>query len=175
MYLIIAILMITMACSKERISDKIWLNHIDDQSAKIDEYNLDDKTMESHALNEGFLLPSNHRKKSSLITPTSTDSSVVNRNSALNGTLSTTCKTISVIDVKNQIPTPSDDTDLDKILVERSISNDGFLKVDDEQLSKELMNIGLTMDGSGDGMDGSGDSKFKIDIYFLINYFLFFL
>jgi hypothetical protein len=75
---------------------------------------------------------------------------------------------MSVINVKNQIPIPSDDTDLDKILVESSIANDGFLKVDDEQLSKELMNIGLTM-------DGSGDSKFKIDIYFLINYFFFFL
>jgi len=143
MYLIIAIITIAIACSKETISDKTGLNHIDDVSAKIDDYDL------SHLLNEGFLLISNNRKKS-------VDSSVVDRNSKLNGALSTTCKTITGIDAKNQT---SIDT-ADEI--------DRFWKVDDEQLSEELINIEVAI-------DGSGDIKFKLDIHFLTNYFFFVL
>ena len=120
-----------MSCLKQTISDNVGLN----PSVRIHEYNLDDKPMESLALSEGFLLPSNSRIKHSPSTPTLADSSLVNQNFVLNIT---------------------------------DIINDGFLNGDDEHLSKELMNIGVTM-------DGSGDSKFKLDIHFLIKYFFFIL
>lgn len=82
MYLIIGIITIAMVYSKETISDKIWLNHIDD-------YDLNKKATKSHILNEGFLLLSNNRKKSSVVTR----------------------KTITGIDTKNQTSTSIDNGD----------------------------------------------------------------
>lgn len=165
-------------CSAESIADKRWLNHIEDLSAKMDEYSLDNKTMESHPFHEGFILITDNHKKSSPITSTSVESTVVNRIFTSDGIPSTTCKTIAVAKaVKRSIAyldrglsnEPSYDTDIDTTSVQTVNEDeiDSFLKIDDEEWSKQLVNIGVTM-------DGSGDSMFKLDIIFWNIFFFFF-
>jgi len=140
LYLIIIITEIVMLCSSEPLS------------AKIDDYNLDNNIIESHPLNEGFILPVDNHKNSPPITSTSDNSTVAKHTSTSYDISSTTCKTITVLEIINPTSAIGDDGEINS-----------FLKIDD----RELVNTEVTI-------DGSGESMFKSNNYFLKNILLFF-
>ncbi|CAF2811538.1 unnamed protein product [Rotaria sp. Silwood2] len=154
--------------SSESISNSIWTNIIHDLASNINGYKSNDKTMESHPFNEGFMLQPNNRKQSSSTISSSTSLIVINRISTLHNILSTTCKTTTLVENLNHTISPIDnhrgqgisnetnndngfETSLKQTLIEDDNNEiDSFLKVDDEELSKQLVNIAYTTDGSGD-------------------------
>jgi hypothetical protein len=98
--LIIIITTIGVFYSTESISDKTWLNQIENLSEKIHDYNLDIKTKENQLFNEGFILLTDNQKKSAI----------------------------------------------------RSTNSQTLIENNDKEMSNELFNIGVTIDGSGDSM-----------------------
>ncbi len=160
--------------SSESISSQAWSNIIQDLSLKIHDYKSDEKIVESHPLNEGFILFADSTKKPSTTTTSKpVRLSLNNRISLSHNISSTTCKTIIMVKTKNHtsppivkrlvghlgrrlLNEPSYDTDIDTSSMQTTIEDDGeidsFLKVDDEVLSKQLFNMQATTDGSGESM-----------------------
>jgi hypothetical protein len=147
-------------------------------SIKVHDYKLDKETRESHPLNEGFILLPNKKK-----TPLPTKSRIVNRTSTSHNISTTTCKTVTTVQ-HTSTPTidhsvghvgrrllyqPSYDTDIEasskQIPIEDPDEIDSFLKIDDEELSKQLFTMELST-------DGSGDSMLKSNTHFLKTYSL---
>jgi hypothetical protein len=144
-----------------------------DLSVKLYGYKLDDKTIESHPLNEGFILLADNSKKSLPIKIKSTSSLLDNRTSILHNISLTTCKTVIKVKAIDPIslPTvdrslghvgrrllnePSYDTDLETSSIQTPLEDDSeiesFFKVNEEEINRQLFNIGTTSDGSGDSM-----------------------
>ena len=138
---------VVIASSRETIERKTWLNNMTDLSVKT--------MMESHPLNEGFLLLSDNHKKSTSVTPTLPNS---------------TWKSITAIDVRNEMSSsighlnrrllnePNDVTS-EYTPIDHDRKMDNFLGINDEELRQQLINIEVTV-------DGSGDSMFALDIHF---------
>jgi hypothetical protein len=123
-----------------------------------------EKNIESHPLNEGFIMvPDDHPKPSKKITVKPDKRIFISNNIS-----STTCRTVVIVKTKKQtsppildhsmghhgrrlLNEPSYDTDLDITSKPTPIDEefDSFLKVNDEELSKQLLNMDAAMDGSG--------------------------
>ncbi|CAF3505225.1 unnamed protein product [Rotaria sordida] len=142
--------------SSESISSQTWPNIIQDLSSKINNYKSHDKTMENHPLNEGFMLLSNNHKQSSSTISSSTSLIVINQISTSDKISSITCKTKTIVENLNHTISSIIDYTVDHL--GKRVSNesiydndeiDSFLKVDDDILSKQIVNSGSTVDGSG--------------------------
>jgi hypothetical protein len=154
--------------SSESISIQAWSNLIQDLSLKIHDYKSDDKMIESHPLNEGFILLAHNPKEPSTTTTKPTHLSTKTRISRSHNISSTTCTTIIMIKTKNRTSSPvghlgrrllnepNYNTDTDTTSMQTPIENDAeldnFLKVNDEELSKQLFNLGVTVEASGESM-----------------------
>lgn len=120
--------------------------------------------IETQPLTEGFILLSDNLKK-----PSPTKPSMINRISAAHNTSSTTCITITTTKIANNTSSStaghvgrrllyeeSYDTDIETSSEQIPIDDDGevesFLKVDDEEFNRQLLNTDMTTDGSGESM-----------------------
>ena len=161
-------------------STNTWSNANHGLSAKIRDYKSDENTAEINPINEGFILISNEQKKPprSTISPTRTSSSRTLHNvssttcKTKHQTISTfddRVKTISLENKRNytvcsivkKLPSrrgrrllnePNYDTDTSSanMSVEDNSDMESFLKVDGAELSKQLINMALVSDGSGE-------------------------
>jgi hypothetical protein len=146
---------------------------IQDLSLKIHDYRSDDKKIESHPLNEGFILLADNSKDSPPIKIKLTRPSLDKRTSILHNISSTTCKTVTKVKAIDPIslPTvdrslvhvgrrllnePSYDTDFETSSIQTPLEDDteieSFFKVNQEEINRQLLQIGTTSDGSGDSM-----------------------
>lgn len=145
--------------STETISSATWSNIVQDLSSKIHVYKPDENNMESQPMNEGFMLLSDNLKQLPRLSS--------NKREILpsqNISATTTCTTLIVMKTtKPTSPTaghisrrllndPSYDTDIDTApsVDQEDTEIDRFLKVDDEELSRQMINIAMTADGSGE-------------------------
>jgi len=148
--------------SSESISSQKWSNIIQDLSSKIHDYKSYDKIIETHPLNEGFILLADNPKKPSP-TQTTTKPTRISKSPNIS---STTRKTTTMVKIKNRtsapvghvgrrlLNEPSYDTDIDTSTLQTQIVDDSefsnFMKVDNEELSEQLFNFDTTADGSGE-------------------------
>lgn len=147
----------------ETLSSQAWSNLIQDISLKSQE-----KLIETHPINEGFMLLNENAKKSSIKVSSPTTKTLKPSHSTVNNRIikshnisSTTCKTITITQNKKQTTSSpkighigrkllnelSYDTDIDSSSMKTSTDDenefDQFLKMDDEQLSRQLFNAAL--------------------------------
>ena len=152
--------------STEAITNKVWLNDIQSHSEKVHGYKSDDKRIETYSPNEKFTLFFDTHKKTLPL-----DLAAVNEIS------SPTRKTITQVTTVNYTSVPivgggllneaSYDTNSVQTSLEDNDQVESFFRVNDDQLSKELVNLAVTI-------DGSGDSMFRLDNYSLEHIRFFF-
>ncbi|CAF3931183.1 unnamed protein product [Rotaria magnacalcarata] len=156
----------------ESIARETWSNIVQDLSLKLNDYKSNEHNEKDNGIGEGFMLLSNNRQQSSTKKHSANALLFVNRISTLNNITSSTCKTITSIENSNDTLSPTNihaDDQLHesplsntKDTVPRKISspntttaNDdpdikNYLAVNDDDFSKQLLDVELTYDGSGD-------------------------
>ncbi len=152
-----------MIVSSESIPSQTWPTTLQDLSLKIHDYEFDDKIIESHPLNEGFILFNDNPKKpatqSKLVRPTVQNISCTTCTTIVM-VKTTTAKNSTALSVGHRgrrlLNEPRYDTDMDTTSKETPLEDDGeidrVLKLNDEELSRQLMVTGFTIDASGESM-----------------------
>jgi hypothetical protein len=163
------------------ISENKWSNNNhDDLSENTYDYKSNDITIESNPINEGFIILSDNQKKQPLSTISSTSAGPIRKkptstarklsNTTTRTTSISTRKTItkslpkttnhtinSYLDSSSArrgrrlLNDPSYDTDTDTSF-DHANDVESFLKVNDEELSQQLLTMAETVDGSGYSM-----------------------
>lgn len=148
LYSMLIIISIVKFGSMESILDKTWLNHMQHLTAKIDDYDLYNKTIDSHPLNEGFILLSDNQKKSTKLMNSSNSTPTIYTTTVM---VKPTRSTPRLIGHRSRRLLYELDSDSDTPTIEDNAEINQFLKVNDvEELTKQLINLDVTVDGSGD-------------------------